>query len=78
MSATNAEMKKHYDLNELGSAEVGKHYKAYTKGRGVQKNPTKVAISIRLDNDVIDAFKAQGKGWQTQINNILRESVLGS
>ena len=42
----------------------------------MQKTLTKIAISIRLDNDVIDAFKAKGKGWQTQINNILRKSVL--
>jgi uncharacterized protein (DUF4415 family) len=32
----------------------------------------KHAISIRLDEDVIDFFKAQGKGYQTRINAILR------
>jgi uncharacterized protein (DUF4415 family) len=32
----------------------------------------KHAISIRLDSDVIDFFKAQGKGYQTRINAVLR------
>lgn len=33
---------------------------------------SKGAISIRLDKDVIDFFKAQGKGYQTRINAVLR------
>jgi uncharacterized protein (DUF4415 family) len=32
----------------------------------------KNAISIRLDSDVIDFFKAQGRGYQTRINAVLR------
>ncbi len=32
----------------------------------------KSAISIRLDKDVVDFFKATGKGYQTRINGILR------
>ncbi len=32
----------------------------------------KDAISIRLDSDVLDFFKAQGKGYQTRINAVLR------
>jgi uncharacterized protein (DUF4415 family) len=32
----------------------------------------KHAISIRLDSDVIDFFKAQGRGYQTRINAVLR------
>lgn len=27
---------------------------------------------IRLDADVLDWFKSQGKGWQTRINAVLR------
>jgi len=33
---------------------------------------TKPAITIRLDPDVLEWFKAQGKGYQTRINAILR------
>jgi uncharacterized protein (DUF4415 family) len=33
---------------------------------------SKVPISIRLDADVVDSFRSMGKGWQTQVNAILR------
>jgi len=33
---------------------------------------TKPAITIRLDPDVLEWFKAQGKGYQTRINVVLR------
>lgn len=32
----------------------------------------KNAISIRLDQDVVDFFRATGKGYQTRINGVLR------
>lgn len=35
----------------------------------------KTAISIRLDDDIIDFFKATGKGYQTRINAVLRHYV---
>jgi len=36
----------------------------------------KQPISVRLDADVIDFFKAQGKGYQTRINAVLRSYML--
>lgn len=35
----------------------------------------KTAINIRLDNDILDALKSKGKGYQTRINSILRKAV---
>lgn len=32
----------------------------------------KKAISIRLDEDIVDFFQATGKGYQTRINAVLR------
>ncbi|MBB5042448.1 BrnA antitoxin family protein [Shinella fusca] len=32
----------------------------------------KTSISIRLDADIVDFFKATGKGYQTRINAVLR------
>ena len=32
----------------------------------------KNAVSIRLDSDVLDFFKASGRGYQTRINAVLR------
>ena len=34
--------------------------------------PTKKPISIRLDADILDFFKAQGNGYQSRINRVLR------
>lgn len=36
---------------------------------------TKKSISIRLDSDILDWFKGQGKGYQSMINNVLRTYV---
>jgi uncharacterized protein (DUF4415 family) len=36
------------------------------------KRPT---LNMRVDADVLDAFKATGTGWQTRINALLREAV---
>lgn len=32
----------------------------------------KVPISIRLDADLVDFFRGQGRGWQTKLNAVLR------
>lgn len=37
---------------------------------------SKDAISIRLDSDVLDFFKATGKGYQTRINAVLRHYMV--
>lgn len=41
--------------------------------RGEQKTPTKLPVSVRLDADVLAAFRATGKGWQTRLNEAARE-----
>lgn len=33
----------------------------------------KKVVTMRLDSDLLDFFKAMGKGYQTKINEILRE-----
>ncbi len=35
----------------------------------------KQMVSLRLDRDVLDWFKRQGKGYQTKINAVLRAYV---
>ena len=37
--------------------------------------PTTVAVGIKLDDDVLDWFKARGRGYQTRINAVLRRYV---
>lgn len=44
--------------------------------RGEFYRPVKEQITLRLDKDVIAWFKAGGEGYQTRINEALRELVL--
>ncbi len=40
--------------------------------RGLKPAASKELISLRIDQDVIEWFKAQGPGYQTRINSVLR------
>lgn len=35
----------------------------------------KVAIKLRLDPDVVEKFRASGPGWQTRMNDALRQAA---
>lgn len=39
---------------------------------GLMYRPGKKSVTIRLDSDMVDWFKKQGKGWQTKMNWALR------
>lgn len=41
--------------------------------RGAQKAATKVATTIRLSPEVSAAFRASGPGWQTRIDEALKD-----
>ena len=43
--------------------------------RGPQKDPTKMAVSIRLSPQVVEYFKSRGKGWHAQLDAVLSEYV---
>jgi len=46
---------------------------ALRRGRGRPEKPDrKVNQTLRLDPDVLDAYRRQGSGWQTRINEVLR------
>ena len=42
------------------------------RGRPFSGQP-KEHVNIRLDADVLSAFKRTGSGWQTRLNNALRD-----
>lgn len=46
---------------------------ALRRTRGPNKNPTKEQVAIRFDRDVLTAFRSDGPGWQTRINDALKE-----
>jgi uncharacterized protein (DUF4415 family) len=35
----------------------------------------KMQLTLRIDTEVIDYFKQSGEGWQTRMNDVLREWV---
>ena len=39
--------------------------------------PIKKPVTVRLDADVLAWLKAQGKGYQTRINSLLRAAMVG-
>ncbi len=45
--------------------------------RGPQKAPTKQQVTLRLDKDVVERFRATGAGWQGRINDALRKARVG-
>ena len=51
---------------DWSNAVVGKFYR-----------PIKKSLTIRIDADVLAWLKAQGKGYQTRINALLREAMEG-
>lgn len=51
-----------------GAAEMLKR----RRGRPISANP-KAHVNIRLDADVVEQFRATGRGWQTRLNAALKE-----
>jgi len=57
---------------QLADAVVQEGGKIVRRGRPPLKNP-KVAVKLRLDQEVIAHFRKRGEGWQTRINESLRK-----
>ena len=46
------------------------------RGRGRPEKPgKKINQTLRLDPDVLQAFRQEGSGWQGRINEVLREHM---
>ncbi|MCW6529561.1 BrnA antitoxin family protein [Sphingomonas sp. MMSM20] len=60
-----------FDVSESGieQALVARR-KRVGRPRGSNKEP----VTIRLDREVLERFKATGPGWQARINDVLRKA----
>jgi uncharacterized protein (DUF4415 family) len=58
----------------FAEADQYENGKLVKRGRPPADRPKK-AISLRVDGDVLDRFKADGPGWQGRMNEILRKAV---
>jgi uncharacterized protein (DUF4415 family) len=74
------------DLKYLRPAKIDPEYQRQfmeawqelreSRGAGrPKKEKPKVSTTIRLDADIVKTFKKTGAGWQTRMNNALREWV---
>ena len=45
------------------------------RGRPPSRDRAKQQVTLRLDPDVIERFRADGPGWQSRINEALRKVV---
>jgi uncharacterized protein (DUF4415 family) len=43
--------------------------------RGPQRTPVKKQISLRVDAEVVEHFKSGGPGWQTRMNDALKNAM---
>lgn len=55
--------------------EFVKAWRKFKRTRGAQKAPTKKLVSLRLDQDVLEHYRATGEGWQSRINETLRKAL---
>ncbi|MES2127378.1 MAG: BrnA antitoxin family protein [Pseudomonadota bacterium] len=60
------------DALPLSDQELAQFRPMRPRGRPVLESK-KIATSIRLDPQVIQAFKSTGQGWQSRMNDVLLE-----
>ncbi len=59
-------------LSQLVGADSAAAMLKPKRGRPALQAP-KQHVNIRLDADILAAFKSRGRGWQTKLNSALRE-----
>ena len=59
------------DLSDVPEITPEMFAKAVVR-RGLKPAPSKQQVTIRLDDDVLEWFRAQGEGYQIRINALLR------
>ena len=64
---------KNGDEQPLTREEMQAGIEEYRKRRGRPVGSDKESTTIRLDRDILAAFRASGPGWQTRINAALRD-----
>lgn len=57
------------------SADELREVVAARRARGPNKNPTKEQVAVRYSPEVLAYFRATGAGWQTRMDEALREYV---
>ena len=61
------------DERPLTKTEMLSGIAEYRRARGRPSGKTKEQVAIRFDKDVLSALRATGRGWQTRVNDAMRE-----
>jgi len=66
--------------NEIDFSDIPPLTEEFWKNavRGKYYKPAKTSTTVRIDSDVLAWLRAQGKGYQSRINAILRRKMLES
>ena len=66
-----SELRKNIDLSDI--PEI----KDFSTGHLRKPRIKKTEIHMRVDSDVLEWYKSQGKGYQTKMNEVLRAHAFG-
>ena len=61
--------------SKIDTSEVPELDKDFFRHAELRLPKNKRMVSLRLDSDVLDWFRQQGKGYQTRINAVLRAYI---
>ena len=66
---TDAEFANGVDATGLTPQATAQRARRRGRPQGSHKTPT----TLRIDDDILAEFRAHGRGWQTRMNDALRE-----
>ena len=71
-SRTNWSNVKAQTDSDIDTSEIPELDVDFFKSADLRMPSNKASITVRLDSDVLDWFRNQGRGYQTRINAVLR------
>jgi len=71
-----ASAKKAAHGKKIGTLKASTDIRDWSAEVEIFYRPIKKPVTLRLDADVIAWFKAEGPGYQTRINRVLREVMM--
>jgi uncharacterized protein (DUF4415 family) len=75
LAALAAKPESEIDFSDL-PATTEKDWRGATRGKFYR--PVKQQLTVRIDADVIEWLKSQGRGYQSRLNEILRAAMLAN
>ena len=76
-SKTNWNKVKAQSDSDIDTSDIPALDPDFFKSADLRMPSNKASITVRLDADVLDWFRNQGKGYQTRINAVLRTYMEG-